>query len=89
MAMTDQQKYAALNRALSQFWFVGSYTDRDRLIAAISRDLGLPAAARRRNTAAEWEKRVNWQPKKAAELSLATHEEILAHNSLDQAQWES
>jgi tetratricopeptide (TPR) repeat protein len=89
MAMTDQQKYAALNRTLSQFWFVGSYKDCDRLIAAISRDLGLPAAARRRNTAAEWEKRVNWQPLRAAELSLATREEILAHNSLDQALWES
>jgi tetratricopeptide (TPR) repeat protein len=89
MAMTEQQKYAALNRALSQFWFVGSYTDCDRLIAAISRDLGLPAVARRRNTAAEWEKRVNWQPKKAAELSPATQEEILANNPLDRALWES
>ena len=89
MTMTDQQKYAALNRALSQFWFVGSYIDCDRLIAAISRDLGLPATARRRNTAAEWVKRVNWQPKKAAELSPATHEEILANNPLDQALWQS
>ncbi|HEX4185628.1 MAG TPA: tetratricopeptide repeat protein [Stellaceae bacterium] len=89
MAMTAQQKYAALNRALSQFWFVGSYTDCDRLVAAISDDLGLPAAARRRNTAAEWEKRVNWQPKKAIELSPATREKILANNPLDQALWES
>jgi tetratricopeptide (TPR) repeat protein len=89
MAMTDQQKYAALNRALSQFWFVGSYTDCDRLVAAISRDLGLPAAARRRNTAAEWEKRVTWQPLKAAELPPATHEAILADNPLDLALWES
>jgi tetratricopeptide (TPR) repeat protein len=89
MTMTGQQKYATLNRALSQFWFVGSYMDCDRLIAAISRDLGLPAATRRRNTAAEWEKRVNWQPKKAAELSPAMHEEILANNPLDQALWQS
>ena len=89
MAIADQQKYATLNRALSQFWFVGSYTDCDRLIAAISRDLGLPAAVRRRNTTAEWERRVNWQPKKAAELSPATREEVLANNRLDQTLWKS
>src|SRR6516225_3607028 len=89
MAMTDQQKYAALNRALSQYWFVGSHTDCDRLIAAISRDLGVPAAARRRNTAGEWERRVGWQPLKAAELSPATRGRILANNRLDQWLWES
>jgi hypothetical protein len=89
MAMTDRQKYAAINRALSQFWFVGSHTDCDHLIAAIAPDLGIPAAARRRNTAAEWEKRVTWRPLKAAELSPATHERILAYNQLDQRLWES
>jgi len=89
MAMTDQQKYAALNRTLSQFWFVGSHTDCDRLIAAIAPDVGVPAAARRRNTAAEWEKRVTWRPSKAAELSPAMHKAILVDNGLDQALWES
>ena len=89
MVMTDRQKYAVMNRALSQFWFVGSHTDCDRLIADLSRDLGVPEAARRRNTAAEWEKRVDWQPLKAAELSPATPEAILAGNRLDQALWES
>jgi tetratricopeptide (TPR) repeat protein len=89
LAMTDRQKYAVLNRALSQFWFVGSYTDCDRLVAAICRDLGIPEAARRRNTAAEWEKRVAWQPKKAADLSPKTLERILAHHPLDQALWEN
>lgn len=89
MAMTDQQKYAALNRTLSQFWFVGCYTDCDRLISAISRDLGLPIAARRRNTEAEWAKRVTWQPLKVDELSPATRATILADNPLDLALWES
>jgi tetratricopeptide (TPR) repeat protein len=89
MAMTAERKYAALNRALSGFWFVGSYRDCDRLIAAIALDLGLPAAARRRNTAAEWEKRVNCLPLKADELSQSTRERILADNPLDQALWET
>jgi tetratricopeptide (TPR) repeat protein len=89
MAMTEQQKYAVLNRALSQFWFVGSYTDCDVLITAMARDLAVPVTARRRNTAAEWEKRVAWQPLKAAELSPRAREAILARNPLDQALWES
>jgi tetratricopeptide (TPR) repeat protein len=89
LAMTDQQKYAALNRALSQFWFVGSHTDCDRLVAAISCDLGLPAAARRKNTTAEWEKRTAWHLLRADELSPATRATILAENPLDQALWES
>ena len=89
MAMSDQQKYAALNCALSQFWFVGSYKDCDQLIASIAPDLGVPAAARRRNTADEWGKRVAWRPLKAAELSPATRGRILANNRLDQWLWES
>jgi tetratricopeptide (TPR) repeat protein len=88
MTMTDRRKYAVLNRALSEFWFVGSHADCDHLIAAISRDLGLPTAARPRNTTAEWEKRTKWRPLRATELSAATREAILASNPLDQALWE-
>ena len=89
MAMTDRQKYSALNRELSRFWFVGSHTDCDRLIAALAPDLGVPAAARRRNTTGEWERRVLWRPLKAAELSPATREAILADHRLDRRLWES
>ena len=88
MAMTDQQKYTALNLALSQFWYVGSHTDCNHLVAAISSDLGLPVAARPRNTTVEWEKRTTWRPLRAADLSPATQEAILANSPLDQALWE-
>jgi tetratricopeptide (TPR) repeat protein len=88
MLMTHQQKFTTLNRALSQFWFVGSHTDCDRLVAAISSDLGLPAAARPRNTTAEWEKRTNWRPLRAADLSASAQKAILVSNPLDQALWE-
>ena len=88
MAMTDQQKYTVLNLALSQFWYVGSHTDCNHLVAAISSDLGLPVAARPRNTTGEWEKRTNWRPLRAADLSPATREAILANSPLDQALWE-
>jgi tetratricopeptide (TPR) repeat protein len=89
IAMTNERKYAVLNRALSSFWFVGSYTDCDRLIAAIALDLDLPAGARRRNTVAEWQKRADWRPLKADELSPRTREGILADNPLDQALWDT
>jgi tetratricopeptide (TPR) repeat protein len=89
VAMTDHKKYAVLNRALSQFWFVGSHTDCNHLVAATSRDLGLPTAARPRNTTAEWERRTNWRPLRAAELSEMTRKAILESNPLDQALWES
>ncbi len=38
----DARKYELLNEALSGFWFVGSYEDGDRLLAAVARDLGIP-----------------------------------------------
>jgi hypothetical protein len=77
-----------LNLALPQFWLVGSHMDCDHLVAAVSRDLGLPAAKRPRNTTAEWEKRTNWLPWRAADLAAATQKAILASNPLDQALWE-
>jgi tetratricopeptide (TPR) repeat protein len=86
--MTDREKYAALHRALSGFWFVGAHTDCDRVIAAIAGDLGLPAAARRRNTAGDWQNRVAWHGLRADELSPTTCEAILVNNPLDQALWE-
>ena len=89
VAMTDHQKYTVLNRALSQFWFVGPHSNCDHLVATISCDLGLPTAPRPRNTTAEWERRTNWRSLRATELSEATREAILESNPLDQALWKS
>ena len=87
--MTQREKYAALNRALFGFWFVGAHTDCDRAITAIAEDLGLPAAARRRNTASDWHNRVAWHGLRVDELSPTTREAILVNNPLDQVLWES
>jgi tetratricopeptide (TPR) repeat protein len=89
MTMDDREKYAALNRALSGFWFVGAHADCDRLIAVIAGDLELPAAARRRNTAADWLNRVSWQRLRVDELSPKMRETILTNNPLDQILWET
>lgn len=89
MAMSAARKYEILNRMLAGFWFVGAYTDCDRLIAAIAADLGVPPRAAPRNTAAEWGKRVEWRPLTEAELTAADRAAILAHNPIDTALWES
>jgi hypothetical protein len=88
-AMTEERKYEMLNETLSAFWFVGPYTECDRLIAAIAPDLGVPAVAWPRNTAKEWQKLVDWQPVKVTELSAVARHAIRANSPLDQALWES
>jgi hypothetical protein len=87
--MADGEKYALLNRALSQFWFVGSHVDCDRLIAAVSRDLALPPAARRANTAEQWRAQVAWRSLTANDLPSALRRRIVERNGLDFALWES
>ena len=89
LSTTDAQKYELLNEALAGFWFVGNYRDGDRLMAAIAADLGLPAAAPRRNTTLQWQKRVDWQPVTADALSAATREAVLLHNPIHDALWHS
>jgi tetratricopeptide (TPR) repeat protein len=89
LAMSEEQKYEALNEALSRFWFVGDYTDCDRLVAAIAADLDVPPVPWKRNTAAEWDKRVDWQPMTVDKLDVATRITILRRNPIDQVLWES
>ena len=62
LVMSEEKKYNCLNRMLAGFWFVGAHSDCDRLIAQIGRDLGVPATARRRNTAAELQAQTGWRP---------------------------
>lgn len=88
LLMADQQKYRILNQMLAGFWFVGEHTDCDRVIAAIAPDLGFPAAAPRRNTAAELQAQTGWRLMTLASLSPAMRHTIRARNRLDQALWE-
>jgi hypothetical protein len=89
MAMGNERKYRLLNRMLSTFWFVGAYTDADRLVAAIASDLGVPPVARRRNTSRDWQNRTRWRLLTPDRLSPAQRAEIIASNPLDWALWES
>jgi tetratricopeptide (TPR) repeat protein len=85
----DERKYELLNEALAGFWFVGSYNDCDRLVAAIAADLAVPPVAPRRNTTLQWQKRVDWQPLKADDLPASTREAILARNPVHDSLWHS
>jgi len=89
MAMSDADKYRRLNRALGQFWFVGDYTDCDRVIAAVAPDLAVPAVARPRNTARQWHKQIKWEPLTEASLSPALRDAVRRRNPLDHALWAS
>ena len=87
LAMPDEHKYDLLNKMLSDFWFVGAYHDADRLVAAIAPDLGVPAMARRRNSAGDWQRRTRWRPLTTDQLSAAERAEIIASNPIDWALW--
>ena len=89
MAMSDDDKYRRLNRALGQFWFVGDYTDCDRVIAAIAPDLQVPAIARPRNTAREWHKQIKWEPLTEADMPAGLRDAVRRQNPLDRALWEN
>jgi hypothetical protein len=89
MGMSEEDKYRLLNRALGRFWFVGDYTDCDRVIAAIAPDLEVAAVARPRNTARQWHKQIKWQPLTEAALSPALRDAVLRQNPLDRALWET
>jgi hypothetical protein len=88
-AMSDSDKYRLINQALAQFWFVGDYTDCDRVIAAIAPDLAVPATARPRNTARQWHKQIKWEPLTEAAMSSGLREAVRRRNPLDRALWET
>ncbi|HEX2150943.1 MAG TPA: tetratricopeptide repeat protein, partial [Stellaceae bacterium] len=89
LATGDARKYERLNESLAGFWFVGSYEDGDRLLAAVAADLGIPTVAARKNTTSEWRKRVAWRPLQVEDLSDATRRAILAQNPIHDALWHS
>ena len=87
--MPEGQKYALLNETLAGFWFVGGHQHCDRIIAEIGRDLGVPATARPRNTAAELQAHTGWRLLTIDSLSAAGRVAFRTRNALDQALWES
>jgi hypothetical protein len=89
MMMSDAEKYGILNRMLAGFWYVGSHSSCDRLIAALAADLGIPPRARARNTARQWQQQIYWEPLTAEALSPETRDALVTRNPIDAAIWES
>ncbi len=89
LVMSNAEKYRMINEALRQFWFVGAYTECDRVIAAIANDLGTPEKMRHRNTAESLRKKAAWEPLTVANLPAPLRREIEINNPIDCALWES
>ena len=89
ISLSAVEKYAAVNRFLSTFWFVGDYTRCNELVAALAPKLGVPAAAQARNTSAEWQRRVRWKLLRVEDLTSRMINQIRHENMLDQLLWET
>jgi len=83
------RKYALLNAALRRFWFVGDYTDCDRLIATVSPKLGIAPDAEAQNTSASWRRFARWRPLLEEEVPSELKASIERDNPLDHALWRS
>ncbi|HXE17078.1 MAG TPA: hypothetical protein VN632_07605 [Stellaceae bacterium] len=88
-AMPDTRKYALVNDALRQFWFVGAYTECDRVMAAIADDLGVPPVAPRVNRTAVLRDKVGWRALTADDLTAPQRRAIEAQHPIDLALWRS
>jgi hypothetical protein len=89
ISLSAAEKFAAVNRFLSTFWFVGDYTRCNELIAALSPKLGTPAKAMPQNTSAQWQSRVRWRPLRVEDLTSWMVDQIRQENVLDQLLWET
>jgi len=80
-AFSSRDRLAFLERRLAAFRFVADHTRADELTAALSRELGLPEQAARRNVS-------EGPALTEAELDPALVARIRAENALDRALWE-
>lgn len=85
--VTRRRRYALLNAALRRFWFVGDYTDCDRLIATVSPELGIAPAAPAQNTSAFWRRSARWKPLLEEDVPPDLKASIVRNNALDHALW--
>jgi len=84
-----RRRYAMLNAALRRFWFVGDYTDCDRLIATVGPKLGIAPTAQAQNTSTFWRRSARWTPLLEEEVPADLKASIVRDNPLDHALWRS
>jgi hypothetical protein len=85
--LQPREKTAMLDKMLGGFDRVGDIRDCDALIAQISRSLGIPETAERRNTSAAWQQRVTWEPVRYEDLSRADRLALEERTRLDDYLW--
>ena len=89
LTMPRARKFDLLNRELERFWFVGAYTDGDRLIEQVAAAVGVPPQARKRNATSQWSRRVDWRPLRYKELGAEKMRAIIAQHPVDRALWQT
>ena len=87
--MSDEDKYDIANAFLASFWYVGDYRLCNEFIADLGRELGIPGRAQARNTLADWQRQVQWEPLTVGDLSASDVARIRQENQLDQRLWET
>lgn len=87
MSLSLSQKVRYLDQVLSEFDFVGDIEDCDKLVNLIADELGIEGKADRRNTQADWRKRVDWIPIQSADLSEQTLKDVHGLTQIDEYLW--
>jgi hypothetical protein len=86
--MGRAEKRARLDAALGAMDFVGDISDCDRLVARLSRRLGLPERAEARNTRDGWQRRDgDWRALGPDDLSPGERAALARHVALDAYLW--
>ncbi|GMG83018.1 hypothetical protein LNKW23_22310 [Paralimibaculum aggregatum] len=85
--MDAGEKLARLEAAFAAFDFIGDVSDCDRLVAELSRRLGIPEAAEAANTAHGWRAETGIEPLRREMLAPEDAAELDRRTRLDTAFW--
>jgi hypothetical protein len=89
LLMSEQEKWEAISAFLKSFWFVGDYRHCNSLIAALSPELGVPAAAASQNVCDLNSAVGTWRPVRAQNLPEEVVSQIKRENRLDELLWQT
>jgi hypothetical protein len=89
LSMPAQRKFDIINRAFSDFWFVGDLSHCNELVASMSRELGINSTLISKNTKEDWQQRVTWRMLTREDLTARQIEMVEERTRLDRAIWET
>jgi hypothetical protein len=87
LTLDPAEKWRLVNKELSNFWYVGDYTNCDELCSLISREIGIPEESKRANTSANWAGQTHWTPLTMDTLTADQISLVKSKSQLDLALW--